>query len=164
MARGGARAGAGRKRKPLELKVLEGTWRRDRDAVPTPVTPAVPDGLVEFPEPPSHLAADQRALWLDLRQHCGGWVRPGDWMAVAGVVRLEARLRQVQAAYESRRGTKDPMGIDTVVNLETKLLREQRGYLAILGLSPADRAKVSAPKPAVAPKASKWAGIITGVR
>lgn len=163
MARGGARPGAGRKKKPAELKVLEGTWRRDRDgARPQPV--AAPEGLVEFPEPPAHLTRDQVALWKNLRSHCGGWVKPGDWLAVNGVVSIFERLRLVQRTYEARRGKKNAVSLDEVVNLEVKLWKELRGYLAILGLSPADRAKVAPKAPAAAPKKSKWDGIISGVR
>lgn len=162
MARGGARPGAGRKRKPTELKVLEGTFRKDRDgALPAPTA----DGLVEFPEAPEHLTRDQVALWEDLKRHCGGWVKPGDWLAVNGVVSIFERLRQVQRSYESSKGKNHAIPLDAVVNVEVKLWKELRGYLAILGLSPADRAKV-APRTAApaTPKKSKWDGIISGVR
>jgi len=162
MPRGGARPGAGRKKKPDELKVLEGTWRKDRDGDRPPSV--APDGLVEFPEPPKHLTPAQRDLWNDLRRHCGGWVKPGDWLAVNGVVSIFERLCLTQRTYEARRGKKNPMSLDAVVNLEVKLWRELRGYLAILGLSPADRAKVAPKAPAAAKKASKWDGIISGVR
>lgn len=163
MARGGARSGAGRKKKPSELKLLEGTWRRDRDGEkPTGSAPA--DGLVEFPPPPKHLTAGQRELWDDLKRHCGGWVKPGDWLAVNGVVSIFERLRQVQHAFERDRTKKDGTTLEEVVNVEVKLWRELRGYLAILGLSPADRAKVASSKAPAAPKQSKWAGIISGVR
>ena len=161
MPHGGARRGAGRPKKPLELKLLEGTWRKDRDGeLPTGVTV---DGLVAFPDAPPHLTPEQRALWADLAQHCGGWVRQADWLAVSGLVSLFARLRGVQQAYDGRRGTKHEMSLSEAVNLEVKLWRELRGFLAILGLSPADRARV-APKVTEKPKQSKWAGIISGVK
>lgn len=66
MARGGARPGAGRKRKDPELKKLQGTYRRDRDlGQGTDVVPAGPPA----PAPmiaPIHLSDLAQLIFADI--------------------------------------------------------------------------------------------------
>jgi P27 family predicted phage terminase small subunit len=64
---GGRRApGGGRKRKPTILKVLEGTWRRDRA---NPNEPN-PDPIFPWP-PPAFLHRDAKDEWRRLRDKYG---------------------------------------------------------------------------------------------
>lgn len=173
MARGGYRAGAGRKAKPVELKLLEGTFRKDRDTVAPPVP------VDALPAPPEYLNERQRTLWNDLGQHCGHWIRASDKLAMLGAVSVYDLIRrnfEAQAATpeasamlsaklfmdEKGGGSAEPKE-NPLISQQIKLWRELRGFIAILGLSPADRARVQPVLPE-APKVSKWAGIISGVK
>jgi hypothetical protein len=129
------------------LTVIDGTFGTEPPAAPV-------DSTSTFPVPPASLTAAQRALWLELQQHCGSWVQPSDALAVQGAVTLMDRLRQVH------RGTGAP--IADVIAVEVKLLRELRGYLGDLGLTPTHRRRLTGPNKPERPKTSKWAAIITG--
>ena len=173
MAHGGARAGSGRKRKSASLRVLEGTFRPERDAV------ASPEPVGTFPDPPDYLNERQRDLWLELGQHCGHWVRASDKLALLGAVSVydlirrnfEAQTASPEASAmlsaklfmdEHGGGSAEPKE-SPLINQQIKLWRELRGWIGILGLSPADRARVNPSVPET-PKQSKWAGIISGVK
>lgn len=52
--------GVGRKRKPDEAKVLQGTFRSDR------ANPDAPAPAPETAKPPAHLSAPQKRIFLDL--------------------------------------------------------------------------------------------------
>ena len=91
MPHGGARRGAGRPKKPLELKLLEGTWRKDRDGeLPTGVTRRrarrIPTMRRRISRP------DQRALWADLQAALRRLGPPG---GLAGRQRARVPLRAV---------------------------------------------------------------------
>jgi hypothetical protein len=173
MARGGARVRSGPAKKPKELKVLEGTFRKDRDAG----TPMVTAGA--FPAAPEYLNERQMALWRELEQHCGSWIGTSDKLAVLGAVSvfdLIVRNFQAQAATpdasamlsakvfmdEKGGGSAEPKE-NPLIGQQIKLWRELRGFLAILGLSPADRARVQV-KEGTGKAVSKWAGVLKGAR
>lgn len=173
MARGGARVRSGPARKPKELKVLEGTFRKDRDAG----TPMVAVGA--FPAPPDYLNERQRELWRELEQHCGAWIGTSDKLAVLGCVSVYDLIRRNFEAQAETEGASamlsakvfmDDKGGGAVepkenplIGQQVKLWRELRGFLAILGLSPADRARVQV-KETNGQASSKWAGVLKEAR
>ncbi len=146
----------GRPRKPTELKILEGTFRKDRDGS------RVLFAATPFPAPPAHLTTGQRRLWTQLETYCASWVGESDWMALTGAVSLFDLLLQVQAAQQPLNPDGAGAAEHPLIGTEVKLWKELRGYLAILGLSPADRARVHSKEPSGKP--SKWAGVLTGRR
>lgn len=172
MPKGGLRARSGRPKKPKELKVLEGTFRKDRDSG-TPLAAGV------FPAPPSYLSDRERELWRELEAHCGAWIGTSDRLSVLGLVSvydLILRNRDAQqatpeaSAMLTSKVFMDDSGGGTVeakenplIAQQVKLWRELRGYIAILGLSPADRARVQV-KEAGGQTASKWAGVLKDAR
>jgi hypothetical protein len=173
MPKGGARVRSGPAKKPTEAKILEGTWRKDRDGGrPVLDTSA-------FPAPPAFLNERQRELWAELEQHCGTWIGTSDRLAVLGCVSVYDLLR---ANFDARMETPDSCAMlagkvfmdesgggmvepkeNPLVSQQLKLWRELRGFLAILGLSPADRARVQV-KGTNGQAASKWAGVLKNAR
>lgn len=156
MAKGGARNHAGRKRKPTDMKVVQGTFRGDRHGAEA-VVAAV------WPDPPAHLGERERVLWDGLKAHCRGWVAPSDVFALNGAVSLMDRLLRIQEAQRDPEapGAGSPLAFkystdgdgnvnaepkdNPLFSMELKFWTGLRGYIAILGLSPADRAKVQRP-------------------
>jgi hypothetical protein len=154
MAKGGARNHAGRKRKPTEMKVVQGTFRGDRHG-----TEAVVEA--KWPDPPAHLSERERVLWDGLKEQCGAWVAPSDWMSINGCVSLMDRILKIQEAQQAGDGAGKPLAFkytpsadgepnmepkdNPLFTMELKFWTGLRGYIAILGLSPADRAKVAKP-------------------
>jgi hypothetical protein len=153
---------SGRKRKPTELKVLQGSFRKDRhgdEAQPTGVNAG-------FPDAPAHLSDRERELWEDLRQKCESWAAKSDWLAFNGVVSLADRiLRNQEAQRETDTaghpltfkhvikhtvdGQGQPVELEIVspeenplISQEMKLWRELRAFIGLTGLSPADRARM----------------------
>jgi hypothetical protein len=173
MARGGARVRSGPAKKPKELKVLEGTFRTDRDGG----TPIATVG--DFPTAPDYLNDRQRELWAELERHCGAWVGTSDKLAVLGAVSIfDMILRNIDAQnatpdscamltskvfMDEKGGGAAEAKESPLITQQIKLWRELRGYLAILGLSPADRARVQV-KETHGKSGSKWAGILTEAR
>jgi hypothetical protein len=157
---------SGRKRKPTELKVLEGSFRKDRHGDP----PAVVAG---FPAAPEGLTPSQQALWDSFPRP--GWIGQTDGLAVYGAVAIfDLILRnqqQQQATPESGHMLAFKVSYDgdgnerlepkenPLIVQALKMWRELRASLAVLGLTPADRAKMTAPKVDGAVD-DKWAGIL----
>jgi hypothetical protein len=162
MAKGGSRAHAGRKRKPTEMKLLEGTFKntRHRDEI---VTPAV------WPEAPASLSVRQRELWDQLKARCAPWVSESDWLSIWGAVSLMDAIIGIQEAKHATPDAGSPLAFKHIViekpgadgkpqeqtiveakenplfTAELKHWTALRGYIAIMGLSPVDRAKVQRP-------------------
>mgnify|MGYP001045526094 FL=1 len=68
----------GRKPKPTEMKVLQGTFRKDRA---NPHEPK-PDGVLS--QAPKHLTAEQAAIWDEaIAQAPAGMLKPNDWSVLA---------------------------------------------------------------------------------
>jgi hypothetical protein len=149
VAKGGRRTGAGRKRKPVELKVLEGRFRKDRHAG----APLVVGG---FPMAPEHLSEGEKALWETFPKPV--WIGETDVVAVNGAVSTFARIlanqRQRESAEQAGEST------DGIVEREIKLWGRLMSILGELGLTPSSRAKVSAPKVDEHTE-DKWAGILS---
>jgi len=173
MPKGGARVRSGPTRQPTEAKILAGTFRKDRDGG-RPVL-----DKSKFPAAPAYLNDQQRALWAELEQHCGAWIGTSDTLAVLGVVSVYDLIRrnfEAQAATpeasamlsakvfmdDTGGGTAEPKE-NPLIGQQIKLWRELRGFLAILGLSPADRARVQVKEPH-GQTASKWAGVLKNTR
>lgn len=151
MAKGGRRNHSGRKRKPTDLKVVQGTFRKDRHGKEVQIA-------TKWPEAPAHLNDREKALWAGLEAHCATWVAPSDWPALNGVVSLLDRLLRVQEAQQATEGASNPIAFkftpsadgepnlepkeNPLYNLELKVWRELRAYIGIVGLSPTDRARV----------------------
>ncbi len=165
MPRGGRRQGAGRKPKPTEIKVLQGTFRGDRHG-----DEAQPD-VKGWPEPPAHLNARELELWGALGERCAAWSAPSDFLAFNGVVSLADRLLRNQEAQGETDtsghpltfkhvikhvigGDGNPVELEIVspeenplISQEIKLWRELRAFIGITGLSPADRARMKLSDP-----------------
>ncbi len=154
MAKGGRRQRAGGRPKPTELKVLEGTFRADRHS-------EAPQVAAGWPEPPAHLSPRERELWDGLARHCGAWTAPSDALVVNGVVALMDRLLRNQEAQRATEDAGHPLAYkhtmrekdgqqttiveakeNPLISQELKLWRELRSFVGLLGLSPADRARM----------------------
>jgi hypothetical protein len=138
----------GRKRVPVEKKVLEGRFRQDRHGFP----PKVVGG---FPEPPEHLSESERKLWETFPRPV--WIGETDVLAVTGAVGIYDRIlanQRKQAAAEEAGGS-----TLALVTQETQLWGRLMGFLASLGLTPGDRGKMTAPEHD-AEADNQWAGIL----
>jgi hypothetical protein len=171
MAKGGRRNHSGRVPKPTELKVLEGTFRADRHGSEVQVA-------AKWPEPPAHLSDRERGLWTGLEASCKPWVAESDWPAINGAVSLMDRILRIQDAQRETPDAGKPIAFkystdgdgnivaepkdNPLFSMELKFWAGLRGYLAILGLSPADRARMH--KPAEEPKANPLDRFIKGAR
>ena len=160
MAKGGRRQGSGRRPKPTEMKVIQGTFRGDRHGH------EIQDGPKGFPDAPEHLNSREKTLWEQLRGKCETWSSPSDVWAFNGVVSLADRLLR---NHEAQRETDtsghpltfkhvikhavnekyEPVELEIVtpeenplITQEMKLWRELRAFIGITGLSPADRARM----------------------
>ena len=165
MAKGGQRAGAGRKRKPPELRVLEGTFDKKRHGD----APKVQGG---FPEAPGCLIAAERRLWETFPKPA--WIGQTDVVAVHAAVSVYERILRNQAAQQRTEGAGNPLSYkftpsadgepnmepkeNPLITQELKLWGRLMSILATLGLTPADRAKMQAPKGEDVQ--DKWAGIL----
>ena len=100
-------------------------------------------------------------MWNGLEQQCGPWVAPSDWVSVNGTVSLMDRILRVQEAQRETESSGGPIAFkftpsadgepnmepkeNPLYTMELKFWTALRGYIAIMGLSPADRARVSVP-------------------
>jgi hypothetical protein len=145
MAKGGKRSGAGRKRKPPELRVLEGTFDKKLHGG----APAVVPG---FPRPPKGLTLGERELWAEFPKPA--WIGQTDAVAVHAAVSVYERILWMQG----RQAEADDEKRANLIDREAKLWGRLMSVLASLGLTPADRAKIQAPK--ADEVMDKWAGIL----
>jgi phage terminase small subunit len=159
MPKGGRRVRAGRPRKPTELKVIEGTFRNDRDGKRPPVA-----NVPQWPSPPKHLNDREARLWRLLKKRIGAWVAPSDWVILNGMVSLIDHALRIQEAERMSEAAGAPLTFKYVVtengtdaqdqNIEAeakenplftlglKHWKEIRAYAALLGMSPVDRARM----------------------
>jgi phage terminase small subunit len=155
MPPGGRRVGSGRKAKPIERKVLEGSFRKDRHGG----APAVSGG---FPKAPRHLSAAERRLWKAFPHPA--WIGETDVVAVTAAVSTYARiLKNHKAQHASEEAGAPLVGDDghenPLITQEIKLWGRLMSILGTLGLTPADRAKMQAPRVNETAEA-KWAGLL----
>lgn len=158
MAKGGARAHAGRKPKPTDMKLVQGTFRGDRHAGELQV-PA------EWPEAPSFipLTERQRVIWAGLKDG-DSWHAKTDWPAVWGMVKALDELIVNHEAQLETETSGHPLAFKHILQEsngksveivtaeenplktgELKFLDRLYKFIAINGRSPVDRAKM--PKP-----------------
>src|SRR5262245_2512752 len=133
MSEGGARRGAGRPKKSADLHLLHGTTSAAKYPTHSSSDP-------QWPQPPADLSERERELWDGLKQHCGHYVVPSDWLTLWGTVCLTARLESIRQAVRS-----NPTQAAKLERIELQLLRELRNYIGMLGLSPVDRGRVPSP-------------------
>jgi hypothetical protein len=156
---------SGRKRKPTDLKVLEGSFRKDRHGD----APAVVGG---FPAAPEGLSQGEQALWDSFPKPA--WIGQTDQIAVHGAVSVYERILRNQKAQQASPEAGAPLALkfshdsdgnqnvepkeNPLITQEIKLWARLFSILATLGLTPADRAKMTAPR--VDDAEDKWAGIL----
>lgn len=149
---------SGRKPKPTEMKIVQGTFRADRHGGEVQV-PAC------WPEPPGHLklTARQGEIWAGLKDG-DSWHAATDWPAVWGLVlaidgliqnhaaQLETDTASHPLAFKHILQEKDGKSIEIVTAEENplktgelKLLDRLCKFIALNGRSPVDRARM--PKP-----------------
>jgi hypothetical protein len=165
MAKGGKRTRSGPPRKPTELRVLEGTFRKDRHGGAPPVVEG-------FPTAPEGLTEAEAKLWAWFPKPA--WIGQTDVAAVHGAVSTYERILRNQAAQQKTPEAGHPLsfkygydadGNQTVevkenplITQEIKLWGRLMSILGTLGLTPADRAKMTAPKADAVE--NKWEGIL----
>jgi hypothetical protein len=165
MPKGGRRTNAGRKRKPTELKVLEGTFRKDRHA-------GAPGVVTGFPEAPGCLTDAEQKLWAWFPKPA--WIGQTDVLAVHAAVSVYERILRNQKAQSATETAGSPLSIkytmdgdgnksaepkeNPLITQELKLWGRLMSILGTLGLTPSDRAKMQAPK--ADDVEDKWAGVL----
>jgi hypothetical protein len=93
---------SGRKRKPTAIKVLEGSYRKDRHGHEMQV-------LTGWPEPPVWMNDRERGIWDGLRPYCQAWITESDWPALYGLVSTMEMIllnREARAANEGKPGSR----------------------------------------------------------
>ncbi len=129
---------ADRPRKPHELKVLEGTFRPDRDGDPATVPAS------GSPAPPAHLKGEALAFWKSVVPGLieAGVAKERDAAELAGMCEWWARYRRFSRQLDRAKGT--------AKNLQAMVVRagiswDKFASIACrFGLTPADRAKLRA--------------------
>jgi hypothetical protein len=158
MAKGGRRVRAGRKPKPTDLKVLQGTFRTDRHGGEVQVPAKWPDPPVFIP-----MTDRQRVIWQGLKDG-DTWHAETDWPSVWGLVKAidgvianhEAQLETETAshplAFKHILQEQNGKSVEIVTAEENplrtgelKFLDRLYKFIALNGRSPADRARM--PKP-----------------
>lgn len=136
----------GRKAKPSKLKVLQGTYRADRN------NPGEPEINPEIPPMPGHLSDEAMAEWdrmaaplfdlglltsVDMASFAAYCQSYGRW------VQAETELKQAGLVSTTTNGNciQNPL-----VGIANQAMEHMRKHLANFGMSPADRAKVVANK------------------
>jgi hypothetical protein len=157
---------SGRKKRPLEAKVIEGRFRQDRDGATPPV-------VGSFPAAPAHLSEAEAALWAAFPKPA--WIGESDVVAVDGAVSMYERILRNRAAQRATPEAGHPLAFkvsmdgdgtptlepkeNPLITQELKLWGRLFSILATLGLTPADRGKMQAPKPSDA-AADQWAELL----
>lgn len=131
----------GRPRKPIELKVLDGTFRRDRD---DPATAVIAEGL---PEQPPGMSDGAQRWWKFLLPEVQklSVARKVDSVMFATLCVGLARMdRALIASEEAMFGSDDHKDAERMYHLAAT---EVRPLAAAFGLTPADRARLKIEKP-----------------
>ena len=157
MAKGGRRVHAGRKPKPTALKVVQGTFRRDRHGNEPRVSSAWPDAPVFI-----KLTRRQKTIWAGLKDS-DSWHALTDWPSVWMLVVAIDGLLQNHDAQRETDSSDHPLAFkhvlqekgDTTIEIvtavenplktaELKLLDRVYKFVSINGYSPVDRARMPA--------------------
>ena len=157
MSRGGKRAHSGPKRKPTDMKLVQGTFRPDRHGDEIQVD-------CKWPDPPDFvpLTERQRALWAGLKDR-DTWHAESDWPAVLGMVKALDELIQNHEAQLETPTSGHPLAFihkiiaegektieivtaeeNPLKSSEMKWLDRLYKFISINGYSPVDRAKMPA--------------------
>ena len=140
--------------KPTNMKLLSGTFRKDR------ATPGEPTPKIEVPSPPSHLDAEARREWKRISVELArlGLVSKIDRAVLALYCQTWSDWTQAREELKGHgRTVKSPNGYEipsphlTIANAAGK---ELRALAAEFGMSPASRTRVKAEKPS-APRKSR---------
>ena len=132
--------------KPTSLKLIQGTYRKDRAA------PNEPQPEPGVPTCPAHLKGEARREWKriapvlqsmgvltkadrpSLAGYCSAWE---DYVESDKILRKEGRFVQSPNGFPMQH---------PAVNAKAKALTLMKQYLALFGLSPSDRTRVSVPE------------------
>ena len=146
----------GRKKKPTKLKVIEGTFRKDRSSESEPF----PD--VCIPLPPDHLTDTAKKEWerISRELYSLGLLSEIDMAALAGYCQVygrwadaEAQLKEGSILVKTNSGNIIQSPLVGIANTALKLMHK---LLAEFGMTPASRAKVVSNKQEKGVE-SKWA-------
>jgi phage terminase small subunit len=133
---------SGRPRKPVEAKILEGTFRADKDGDPT--TFLAPGE----PVPPPHLKGPALEFWGEVVPGLValGVARAADAPALAEMCTWYARYRKLARAFDRAKVGPGNSGLMMQMGVS---FDKFNGLAARFGLTPSDRAKLRvAEKPA----------------
>lgn len=127
---------AGRPRKPDELKILQGTFRKDRDGVPAVV---VPDGDVV---PPDYLGDAALTFWHTIvpTMLSVGLAKPTDVPQLASMCEWWARHRRYSAILDAMDDNDKRLYQTTMLCAIASTNFDK--IAARFGLTPSDRAKL----------------------
>ena len=131
----------GRKPKPTDMKVLQGTFRKDRSDEREPK----PAGRLR--DAPDHLTAEQKEIWNDAIQNApSGLLKPLDW-SVFEVWVVASHTHRVAAEKVQTMGqiVKSPSGYP-IVNPFLSSMNKQAAIMikaaSELGFSPTARSRI----------------------
>ena len=143
----------GRRPKPVELKVIDGTYRKDRE---NPDAPVLPPGM---PEAPAYLTGRALEIWVDYGRRLLDDLRvlsEAHWAALAMLSMELASYEQASAVIAEKgqtyttkmRGGQTSIRPRPEVAIAAKAFEHARRMLLEFGLTPASTGKVSARKKA----------------
>jgi phage terminase small subunit len=127
----------GRPRKPDDLKIADGTWRKDRDGDPSKKIPATGD-----PVCPKHVRGEALAFW---KANVPGLIASGvakacDAPELAMMCEWHARYQKFSRVLGRMKGTdKRLYQVTVMLGIATQNFDK---IAARFGLTPADRAKL----------------------
>jgi P27 family predicted phage terminase small subunit len=127
----------GRPRKPDEVKILEGTFRQDRDGDPS--ASVVADGI---PEPPAHLKGDALKFWSEVVPGliAAGLAKERDATQLTFMCTWYVRARRYEKAADKMPCTHKRLASMTMLaNMAWKAFDR---LASRFGLTPSDRAKL----------------------
>lgn len=140
---------AGRKKKPTNLKVVHGTFRKDRD---NPNEPK-PDPVKKVPPAPSWLDEEGRKEWKRVAKELFnmGLLTPVDMTALEAYCSVYSRWKKSEEdidkngltfTYVNREGVemkrKNPS-----IGIADESMKLMRSFLSEFGMTPSSRSKVS---------------------
>ena len=151
---------AGRKKTPDELKVVRGTFRKDR------VNPDAPAPVSDAPKAPEFLSVRARQIFEGLVEKISAMGYASDShteMLALCAMRLEEvetyteTIRIEGSVYETTNQGGDPVfKARPEVGLRSQAMRHAQSILAEFGLSPASKGKVSVKQDK---KQNRWADL-----
>ena len=136
-------------RKPKAQKIIEGTFRKDRE--PTPIPDNV-EHIKKIPRPPEYLTATAKAYWKKISKILidRNVLTDGDLMGLEILCNSYAMylecfqvIRKVGLKnYVEERNSQTALALTTLNKLSTAI----KTWCGVFGLSPSDRAKMAIPE------------------